>query len=73
MILVSFLICLALFIIIGVASVIKSKHNNKDYLLAGQNIKPWLVALSAIATANSGYMFIGLIGYHIWLAYLQCG
>ena len=26
-------------------------------------MKPWAVALSAAATNNSGYMFVGLIGY----------
>lgn len=31
--------------------------------MAGHDIAPWLAALSAIATNNSGYMFIGMIGY----------
>lgn len=31
--------------------------------MAGHDIPPWLAALSAIATNNSGYMFIGMIGY----------
>ncbi|NBP96634.1 MAG: hypothetical protein EBU25_02120, partial [Burkholderiaceae bacterium] len=33
------------------------------YLLASQSIKPWLVGFAAVATNNSGYMFIGLIGF----------
>jgi Na+/proline symporter len=41
----------------------KAKSSSFDYLLAGQDVKPWLVALSAVATNNSGYMFIGMIGY----------
>ena len=41
----------------------ENRHTTSDYLLAGSNIKPWLVSLSAVATNNSGYMFIGLIGY----------
>ncbi|MFT5703710.1 MAG: sodium/proline symporter [Rickettsiales bacterium] len=59
----SFISFLLLFVFIGILSTIKNKNTNKDYLLAGQNVKPWLVALSAVATNNSGYMFIGMIGY----------
>jgi SSS family transporter len=59
----SFLGFLVVFILIGVSSVLKSKKSNDDYLLAGQGVAPWLAALSAVATCNSGYMFIGLIGF----------
>ena len=55
-----FLLC---FVAIGVASVLVHSKTNSDYLLAGNDVKPWLVALSAVATNNSGYMFVGLIGY----------
>lgn len=60
---ISFLCFLAAFVLIGVLSVIVNKHTSRDYLLASSNVKPWLVALSAIATNNSGYMFIGMIGF----------
>ncbi|MFT7032602.1 MAG: sodium/proline symporter [Cyclobacteriaceae bacterium] len=60
---VVFIIVLLLFAAIGISSAQKKKANTKDYLLAGQNVKPWLVGLSAVATNNSGYMFIGMIGY----------
>jgi sodium/proline symporter len=63
MIIASFGAFLLLFVIIGTLSTLKSKHTSVDYLLAGQNVKPWLVALSAVATTNSGYMFVGMIGY----------
>ena len=59
----SFLFFLGLFILIGVLSTLKSKGNNADYFLAGRNVHPILASLSAIATSNSGYMFIGMIGY----------
>ncbi len=59
----SFLFFLLIFVIIGVSSSMKSKGSNSDYLLAGHDIPPWLAALSAVATNNSGYMFIGLIGF----------
>jgi Na+/proline symporter len=59
----SFAFFLVLFVAIGAASVLKSRGTNRDYLLAGHDVKPWLVALSAVATNNSGYMFVGQIGY----------
>lgn len=63
MIELSFCLFLAIFIGIGLLSARKSKGNTADYLLAGSSVKPWLVALSAVATNNSGYMFIGMIGF----------
>lgn len=59
----SFLGFLAIFVIIGVSSVLRSRGTKKDYYLASSDISPGLVGLSAVATNNSGYMFIGVIGY----------
>ena len=59
----SFITCMLIFTLIGLSSVIKSKGTRQDYYLASANVKPWLVGLSAVATNNSGYMFIGVIGY----------
>lgn len=63
MILFSFLVFLALFAVIGVASVLRKQNNRHDYFVAGGSVSPALVGLSAVATNNSGYMFIGVIGY----------
>lgn len=63
MIVASFIAFLLLFVAVGIVSVLKNKHTSADYLLAGQSVKPWLVGLSAVATNNSGYMFVGMIGY----------
>ena len=63
MIFFSFCIFLFLFTLIGSLSVLKKKKTSLDYLLANQEVKPWLAAISAIATSNSGYMFIGQIGF----------
>lgn len=63
MIAVSFLGFLTLFVAIGMLSHRFARPDRRNYLLADQNVKPWLVGLSAIATNNSGYMFIGVIGY----------
>jgi Na+/proline symporter len=59
----SFIFFLLLFTLIGISSVFKSQKTKQDYYLASSNVKPWLVGLSAVATNNSGYMFIGVIGY----------
>lgn len=59
----SFLGFLLLFVVIGISSVFYSRGTKKDYYLASSNVHPALVGLSAVATNNSGYMFIGVIGY----------
>ncbi|MBN2703249.1 MAG: sodium/proline symporter [Pontiellaceae bacterium] len=63
MITASFIVCLLLFAAIGGTSMRHSKKTTDDYLVAGNSISPWLAGLSAVATNNSGFMFIGMIGY----------
>lgn len=63
MVVISFCFFLLLFVGIGLLSAFKSRGNNEDYLVASSSVPPWLVALSAVATNNSGYMFIGMIGF----------
>ncbi len=58
----SFLLFLLLFLAIGLASVFKSRRSAEDYLVASKGIPAWLAGLSAVATNNSGFMFIGMIG-----------
>lgn len=60
---ISFLFFLLLFVVIGVSSARKSRGTKQDYYLASSSVSPALVGLSAVATNNSGYMFIGVIGY----------
>ncbi len=59
----SFAAFLTAFVLIGLSSLFLNKHHSSDYYLASNSVKPWLVGLSAVATNNSGYMFIGVIGY----------
>ena len=63
MIIASFLVILAIFLIVGLASARVATGERKDYYIAGQSVSPWLAGLSAVATNNSGYLFIGVIGY----------
>lgn len=59
----SFSAFLLLFLAIGLSSAARSRRSAEDYLIAGKSVSPLLVGLSAIATNNSGFMFIGMVGY----------
>jgi sodium/proline symporter len=68
---------LAVFVAIGAYSATRAKKTADDYLLASRSIGPWMTAFSAVATNNSGFMFIGLIGttylYGISAAWIMVG
>ena len=59
----TFILFLGVFLVIGLASVFSSRNTKQDYYLASKSVAPSLVGLSAVATNNSGFMFIGVIGY----------
>ncbi len=59
----SFLILLGLIVFVGALSFIRKRKTTDDYLVASREVKPWLAALSTVATNNSGFMFIGMIAY----------
>lgn len=63
MIVASFLGFMALFLGVGLASALKARASRTDYYLCNSDVSPWLAGLSAVATNNSGYMFIGVIGF----------
>ena len=52
-----------MFLLIGFSSVLVRSKEQSDYLLAGSSVPPSLIGLSAVATNNSGFMFIGVIDY----------
>src|SRR6056297_2884226 len=71
----SFSILLVLITLTGAISFLRRRKTTGDYLLASRQVKPWLAALSAVATNNSGFMFIGMIAFSyrvgvesIWMA-----
>jgi len=59
----TFAACLLVFTCIGALAVRQRTKTTDDYLVASRNVSPWLTALSAVATNNSGFMFVGLIGF----------
>jgi SSS family solute:Na+ symporter/sodium/proline symporter len=59
----SFIAFLGVFLAIGLSSARRARGTRRDYYLASQDVSPLAVGLSAVATNNSGYMFIGVIGY----------
>ena len=59
----SFVLFLLLFTGVGIYSASRQQHTTTDYLLASRNVNPWLMGLSAFATAHSGGMFISIIGW----------
>ena len=62
-IVISFIFFLITFVLVGIYSATRRKTTTEDYLVASRSVGPWLMGLSAVATNNSGYMFIGLIGW----------
>jgi Na+/proline symporter len=62
-VLVSFVGFLAFFAAVGTLSIRRKRSVVDDYLLASRSVHPWLIGLSSVVTNNSGYMFIGLIGF----------
>jgi len=60
---ITFCVFLLFFVGVGIWSSRDKSETTEDYLVASRSVNPWLVALSAVSTNNSGYMFIGLIGF----------
>ena len=59
----SFVCLLLVFLGVGLWSVRQKQSTTEDYLLANRSIGPWAIGLSTMATGQSGFKFIGLIGY----------
>lgn len=59
----AFVVALLGFTLVGVAASSRARDSVDDYLLAGRSVPPLLAGLSAVATNNSGFMFVGLLGF----------
>ena len=56
-------IFLVFFALIGIKTNLKNDYSSKNFFLANKSLSPFLVGVSSFATNNSGYMFIGFIGF----------
>ena len=72
---ITFIGFMLLFTAVGIYSATKKQNNTTDYLLAGRSVNPWFTALSAMSTGQSGFLFMGQVGYayqrgisSIWLS-----
>jgi sodium/proline symporter len=63
MIIIGFLCTMFAFLCIGMASMRVAQGEVSDYLLANRDVSPYAAGLSAVASNNSGFMFIGAIGF----------
>ena len=75
MIALSFIFFLLLFTAVGVYAATQQQDTTADYLLAGRSVSPWAIALSALSSGQSGFLFTAQVGYAytqglsaIWLA-----
>ena len=59
----TFIAFLVLFTVVGIYSAKYKQDTTTDYLLAGRKVNPWLTALSAMSTGQSGLLFTGQVGY----------
>ena len=59
----TFIAFLVLFTVVGIYSAKYKQDTTIDYLLAGRQVNPWLTALSALSTGQSGLLFTGQVGF----------
>jgi sodium/proline symporter len=60
---ITFITFLLLFTVVGIYSATQKENTTTDYLLASRKVNPWMTALSAMATGQSGLLFIGNVGF----------
>jgi sodium/proline symporter len=59
----TFIIFLTLIVSVGIYSATKKQNTTTDYILASREVNPWLTALSAMSTGQSGLLFLGQVGF----------
>ena len=71
----TFIFFLILFTVVGMYAATQKQDTTADYLLAGRKVNSWAIALSALSTGQSGFLFTGQVGYAytqglsgVWLA-----
>ena len=59
---ISFAIYTLAIVAIGIYSARFAQRSDEDYFLAGRKLGPWVAALSASASSESGWVTLGLVG-----------
>lgn len=59
---ISFVVYSAGIVLIGIYSTRRKKETTDDFVLANRELGPWVAALSASASAESGWVMLGLVG-----------
>ncbi|MHC5026386.1 MAG: sodium/proline symporter [Planctomycetota bacterium] len=60
---ISFAVYTLVIVGVGVLSARRGARSDEDYFLAGRSLGPWIAALSASASSESGWVTIGLVGW----------
>jgi len=58
----SFVIYTGFIVLVGIYASRWAKRSDEDYLLAGRSLGPWVAAISASASSESGWVTLGLVG-----------
>ncbi len=59
---ISFIVYTLGIVLVGLYSARFSSRSTSDYLLAGKGLGPWVTAISASASSESGWVTLGLVG-----------
>ena len=60
---ISFVVYTVAIAALGIASTRFAKESHADFLLADRGLGPWVAGLSAAASAESGWVTLGLVGF----------
>ncbi len=60
---ISFAVYTLLIVGLGLLSARRATDTDEDYYLGGRSLGPWMAALSASASAESGWVTLGLVGW----------
>lgn len=50
-------------VVIGIAAGLRAGRSDEEYWLGGRSLGPWVAALSASASSESGWVTLGLVGW----------
>jgi sodium/proline symporter len=60
---ISFAVYSLFIVAVGLYSARFARRSDEDYFLAGRSLGPWVAALSASASSESGWVTLGLVGW----------